>query len=116
MTATQLTMSVLLSISQHLSTRTQCKDVNYEVTIRSGRISFYPDVKVFPNVHRRKQSDKETIIEHVLRYHYDNELVLPTGIVTDTGGEYLINTDKLVPGHYVYRSSIDGKRRKWFRE
>lgn len=116
MTGTRLTIDMLLTISQHLATRPECKSINYEITIGGGKISFYPDVKVFPNVHRRKQSDKETIIEHVLRYHYDNELVLPEGVVTDTSGEYLINTDKLVPGHYVYRSSIDGKRRKWFRE
>lgn len=116
MNATQLTMKVLLSISQHLSTRVQCKDVNYEVVIRPGSITFYPDVKVFPNVHRRKQVDKETILEHILKYHYNDELIMSNGLATDATGEYLINCDQLIPGRYVYRSSIDGKRRKWFRE
>lgn len=105
-----------MTISQHLATRSQCRNVNYEVIIRPGSISFHPEVKVFPNVHRRKQSDKQTIVEHILRYHYYNDLVMEQGIATDSSGEYLINMNKLVPGKYVYRSSIDGKRRKWFRE
>ena len=115
MNATKLTMDVLLNISHHLSTRSQCKQVNYEVIITSNSISFRPQLNVFPNIHRRKSSDRQPIVEHILKYHYDSELLSPDACRLSSSA-YAILPNKLIPGKYVYRSSIDGKRRKWFRE
>lgn len=108
-------------ISAHLSTRSDCKDVNYHVTITENTISFEPDVKVFPNTHNRKPTDKMSILEHILRYHIDSLVPEDKEEMRDSQGRYYITrckitNCKLFPGTYVYRSSIDGKRRKWFRE
>ena len=112
--ASERTESLLLCISSHLSSRKDCRKVTYRVTISKDGIKFSPDVRVFPNIHRRKDVDKSPVLEHILMHHFLMDVCPLSGIVRNND-ECLIKANSLIPGCYEYRSSIDGKRRKWFR-
>lgn len=102
------TKMLLNLIASHLSTRKCCKGKEYVLTL-SGNIpkgySFNTEVQLFPDKYHRKSSDKSSAIFHILKYHmpYICNCV------------YEILESNIVPGTYVYRLSIDKKRRKWVR-
>lgn len=110
-----LTKRVLKCISDHLSGRNDCKGVNYSVTIGTEYFEelmiFEPvRIMVFPNRYRRHESDKVSVISHVIQEHFPE-------LYKGTNGMFNINADtsKLVKGVYVYESSVDNKRRRWVR-
>lgn len=126
---TQNTEYLLKTISDHLSGRKDCKGQIYRVALcveddkqlvttiinkqsrdMTKRIVFTPDVKVFPNIHNRKPTDKINIIKHVLKEHYRYMI---DGV--DNNGNYLIFDGFVVPGIYEYQISMNGKRRRWVR-
>lgn len=108
-----LTKQLLQKIANHLSGRKDCKGVNYVVTIHSEEksVEFYPSTQVFPNRYRRCERDKVSIVSHVIQEHLPELL-----IGFDTQLNLLVDTDKLVPGTYIYESSIDNRRRRWTRQ
>lgn len=105
-----LTATLLKEIATHLSSREDCKKVNYSVQISNNLITFEPVRKVCPNRYRRCDRDKVDIITHVIKEHFP-ELVMSVkdNLVIE------VDTTKLVEGHYTYQSSIDHKRRRWIR-
>lgn len=112
MNASKLTESVLCTLSSHLSGRSEYRNTEYIVNITEDSISFYPYVKVFPNKYRRRPEDKDSVLYHVMYYHFYDILRYEVDGVTD---KVLINSNMLVPGKYVYTSSFDKKRRKWIK-
>lgn len=96
------TLEFLHTISSRLASRDDCKDVEYVVVASDGPhglgIRMQQTIYVFPNTHRRRESDKRTILEYVC-----DETNWPT------------NRIYMVPGVYKYEKSVDGKRRRWTR-
>lgn len=92
------TYELLYGVSKRLASREDCKDVEYKITISDKYIYMEPDVDVFPNTHSRSQSDKRSVINHILWQLYIEDSDL-----------------KFVPGIYVYQKSINSRRR-WTRK
>lgn len=97
---TRDTLDILRSISEHLSSRSYCKNLEYEVSMRNTdtgpEIIMHPYIGVYPDIHRRKVADEESVAVHVKRRHFND--------VTE-----------IIPGTYLFKLSVNGKRRKWSR-
>lgn len=108
-----LTKDVLNTIAKHLAGRPDCKNLNYLVTIGPEEVPdciiFEPvRIRVLPNRYKRHESDKVSVLTHVIRDHFPDLYKGPDGQFNVKA-----DTDKLVKGVYVYESSIDHKRRRW---
>ena len=120
------TEEFLKAVADRLSSRADCKQVEYVVYIgvidtsdtldvkgaASNTVYFYPRRSVFPNTHRRRKVDLRDIVDHVMRskftdtvYSHDNEY-----------GHACFKSGTLTPGIYQYTLSFDKKRRKWIRK
>lgn len=110
----QLTEFLLKATASRLSGREDCKGVTYKVEISDEvpqHIKFTPSTYVYPDQHRRKDSDRTPIIQHMLEFYLD-ELI---DISNSPDGSIVIVPKSLVPGTYEYVPSIDKKKRKWFK-
>lgn len=110
-----LTRDILNSVSKHLAGRKDCKGINYTVTIGTETVEdcmiFEPvRIRVFPNRYKRQESDKVSVISHVMQEHFPDLYQGPDGMFN-----VKVDTSKLVKGTYVYESSVDNKRRRWVR-
>ena len=107
------TLQLLQKVSKRLSGRDDCRFKEYQVTIHKeeelSKVSLNPNVDVFPDSHRRKQSDKVS----VLRWAF-NDAVL-SGNAYEEYGTVVIKNATYSPGLYVYKLSVDNKRRKWMK-
>lgn len=107
------TEKLLKTMSSRLSSRDDCKNIEYKVNIKTEgkftHISFHPVRYVYPSIHERKKSDIRIIEYHVIvNYFRDIQAnVSDSGIVTQS--------NVFVDGEYIYKSSVDGRRRKWAR-
>lgn len=106
-----LTLKLLKSLSSHLSSRRDCKGKPYILCIHSDSpyISFFPKVSVFPDQFHRKSVDKIPVESHVILSHFREELFDRI----DESGRLCIQPGKLVPGLYLYESSVNNKCRRW---
>lgn len=104
----QNTRELVFVITKRLSGRDDIKSTPYEICFESDKITFSPNVKVYPDRHRRKPTDAKPILEFVMMNYFpdvidniDNEVihVKPNYFVTE--------------GLYRYIVSADGKNRKW---
>lgn len=113
--AGQLTKQVLKSISQHLSGRVDCKDVEYSVHIyrddKTGDdvIEVSPFITVFPSTFRRKETDRRGIAYHVIRIHF------PEIYAQSSTSVVQVKANSLVQGSYIYKRYKLTRRRKWIR-
>ena len=107
------TLDLLQKLSKRLSGRNDCRLKEYEVTIQKegelSKVSLNPNVDVFPNSHRRKQSDKTS----VLRWIFNDDVI--SGHAYEEYGTIVIKNATYSPGLYVYKLSVDNKRRKWMK-
>lgn len=105
------TQDFLSCIASHLSSREDCKGVEYVVNIKEGNVvTFEPNgIKLFPNRYRRSERDRVSVIFHVAQYHF------PELVIDVTNTEIHVDTSKLVLGRYLYQYSMDHKRRRWIR-
>lgn len=125
----KLTQQFLQCIAQHLSGRPECKGVAYRIAIGTydtvllpssismfeeelaqNRVLFSPNVFVFPDRYRRKDTDKVGVVYHVAANHFDDML-----LTYQEDGCTFVNTENLVKGIYEYQSSVDNKKRRWVR-
>ena len=91
------TKLLLLSISNKLSSRADCRKVEYRIRISRNSIYMTPERYCFPNWHKRKEADKLNVVSfcmHKLGYS-----------IAD-----------LVPGCYIYKLSVSNRRRRWIKE
>ena len=89
----------------HLSYREQYRNIEYTVNISDNDIVLDPATTVFRDTHNRKESDKDTLIRHVLKYHLINH-------VENHSEHYQFNLTK---GTYRYQFSYTHKYRRWVR-
>lgn len=125
----KLTQKFLQCIAQHLSGRADCKGTTYRIAIGvwdsvllppcismfeeelgENRVLFSPNVMVFPDRYRRKETDKVSVVYHVAAAHFDRML-----LSYQEDGCTFIETSGLVKGVYEYQSSVDKKKRRWVR-
>lgn len=97
-----VTKEFLLGLSKRLSSRKDCRQVEYEVTIDEHGVVFKPEVEVFKNRYQRSECDKVPVQDMVLSNLVNNYM-------TDWIRSYL------VPGTYIYKLSFDKKRRQWIK-
>lgn len=87
---------LLKSISNRLSGRSDCRHVNYIVTIDHNGVRMNPLFYVYKNRYTRKETDKMDVVTFVHKYRMNNALL-----------------SDFVFGTYEYQLSADGKRRRW---
>ena len=90
------TKAVLMGISKRLSSRKDCKNVEYRVIIRNNKIKMNPKVRVYRNRHFRTEGDKILVQDLIYRRY-----------------SMLYPECSLIDGTYLYQLSGDKKRRKW---
>ena len=109
----KVTTQFLRCIAQHLSSRADCKGLEYVVTIGTDKwddaVLMSPMKYVFPNRYDRSPSYLESVVLHVLKHHMP-ELYSPR---TECIYTAFVDINKIVPGTYMYQLSIDKKRRRW---
>lgn len=103
------TEAVLKAISDRLSSRDDCKGVEYVVDIRDDWLTMIPTKNVYPDTHHRKDTDLEDIIYFILRTQFSDTVL--AGVDVYGRCKYVSNT--LTPGLYQYQLSFDQKRRRW---
>lgn len=107
------TLQLLQKVSKRLSGRDDCRFKEYQVTIHKeeelSKVSLNPNVDVFPDSHRRKQADKVS----VLRWAFNDDVL--SGNAYEEYGTIVIKNATYSPGLYVYKLSVDNKRRKWMK-
>lgn len=107
-----LTKNVLKCISFHLSSRKDCKDIEYIITISKSCqdtdvIKMSPYITVFPDIHNRKNSDKRGVAYHVIFNHF------PEIFIDANFAIVRIQKHSLVYGTYIYKKFKFTNRRKW---
>ena len=106
------TCKFLNLVSKHLSNIESCKHVEYRMEIYSeydDGYKFNSNVRIFPDVYHRKESDKDTVVDHVLKYH------MPELVKEFAESNIVLDSSKLIIGEYIYRMSFNNKRRKWIK-
>lgn len=91
---------LLKEIAKHLSTRRECKGVEYRLEISANSIRFEPDIQVFPNRYIKCKGSEHSVIYHILMTVF-NQL--------DE------NTEIFVEGVYRYVKPYNSKKRNWLR-
>lgn len=114
------TIMLLRSISDHLSSRRDCKGVEYEVDVSINKdehgiafieFSMSPVTYVYPNPKRRKPEDRVNVLYHVLTQHF--QILLQE---IDLAGTVKVQPGRIIPGKYIYRLSVNGKQRRWCKD
>lgn len=94
MTDAKYTEEFLHQISSHLSSRSECRGIEYTVTISNDFVVVDPLIKVCKSRYSRKESDKMLVETHVQNFHNSS-------------------TNSLVDGTYRYILSNSKRRRRW---
>ena len=107
-----MTKQLLRHISRHLSSRDDCRKVEYQVWITPGnngysRVIMDPVIYVYRNISDRKV--KYTIIDHILTDHLYSEL----HCMKNHNGEIFVKTEFVNPGLYIFRKSFRTGKRQW---
>ena len=97
-------------IAQHLSSRVDCKGIEYVVKMGDD-VCMCPPKYVYTDRHHRSCADSKPVAEHVLRYHMP-EIFIKKSI---NNMEVLVDKDKIIPGTYKYQMSFDKKKRRWIK-
>jgi len=104
------TTSLLRAMSSRLSSRKDCKQQVYWVTISiTGEIEFRPYTYVFPDTHHRVSPAKLGIVEYVLTRPEFAHL----NPRKRKDGRMFVDHDSVVTGEFVYDYLGDTKCRRW---
>ena len=127
--AGKLTIELLRAISKRLSSRKNCKRIEYIVCIGmtndevgnqkriqeygdvSDIILFFPEREVFPDTHHRRSTDLIDIVSCIIMTKFKDTIFS----YVDNLGQIHFVKGSLVPGVYKYILSNTKKRRKWVR-
>lgn len=106
------TTRLLLNISRQLSGRSKYRYTQFWLTISNAEdcqtVQLIPSVEVFPNIHRRKNSDRILLTDKVAQEFLIEE--------TPSNAYYTRCTlNTFVTGTYVFKQSINNKKRRWFK-
>lgn len=110
-----LTKNTLQSISSHIVNRSKYNQYEFTVKITSNsnvsEIEINPTFELFPDVHHRKPTDKEWVLEHVFKDH------IPAHSFEVLQNGHVVCSPKLSDGIYEFKfMSSKTKRRRWFRK
>ena len=129
MTAGTQTKQLLQAISKRLSSRKNCKQLEYVVCIGmdtdiiehqkhlaeysdiSDIIMFYPEREVFPDTHHRRSTDLIDVVSCIIMTKFKDTVFS----YVDNLGKIHFNEGSVIPGVYKYILSTTKKRRKWVR-
>lgn len=89
------TYDFLKQLSLHMSSRKNCKNVEYVVCINDGDIQVDPCIFCYNDRYHRSDRDRLRVDEHILKYHIQNSV--------------------LVDGVYKYAFSVSKKSRHWIK-
>ena len=107
------TKQVLQMISRHLSSREDCRGIEYKISIRhdnkseSDIIEISPYITVFPTTFQRKDADRRSVAYHVMFHHFPELLQQSSDTIVH------VIPGMLVQGVYVYEKYPLTSRRKW---
>lgn len=101
---TMFTEEFLRCISAHLSSREECKQLEFVAIIDDSlHVKLLPqDYLIFPSRHKKKEINKIAVTEHVTHEHFENQVYS--------------DIFSLVPGEYIYKLSVNKKQRRWQRK
>lgn len=106
------TTSLLLNISRQLSGRSNYRYTQFWLTISDSKdcqtVQLVPNVEVFPDIHRRKNSDRILLTDKAAHEFLID--ATPSNIYYTR-----CNPNTFVPGTYVFKQSINNKKRRWFK-
>ncbi len=106
------TTSLLLNVSRQLSGRSKYRYTQFWLTISDAEdcqtVQLVPSVEVFPNIHRRKNSDRILLTDKAAQGFLIDET--PSNVYYTR-----CNPNTFVPGTYVFKQSINNKKRRWFK-
>lgn len=108
------TVEFLRAISNRLSSRQSCRQVEYTVVISiepCNIVVFEPNVEVFPDTHHRQHTDLRSVVSHIMRTQFGSTVYDQD----DEYGQPRYKSGSLTPGTYKYVLSFDRKRRQWTR-
>ena len=130
LTAAELTTKLLYTISRRLSSKKNCRRIEYIVCIGmtcdsevghqrriqeysdvSDVIMFFPEREVFPDKHHRRSTDLIDIVSCVITTKFKDTIFS----YVDNMGQIHFQKGSVVPGVYKYILSNTKKRRKWVR-
>lgn len=116
------TLKLMKLIASHLSYRVECRDVTYYLYIEAGGvygskeslvvpegnqiITFIPNITVCKDKYNRKEVNKDNVIAHILKYHFELDCYC-----TDN---YATCESIFLPGEYIYRKFDTNKHRRWY--
>lgn len=109
----QRTKKFLQLVAQRLSSRSDCKKVEFIIDIgvtKSNCIIFTPDVYVYTDKYHRSDKDYSRITDFIL-YKYFETFIKGR----DEFGNLIIDTVWFSHGIYKYQLSTNGKKRRWIR-
>lgn len=108
------TILLIKELTRRLATRDTCRKDTYKLKINGDEIIFYPNVSVFPDKHRRKESDRDTVLHCVLRNHF--KLETHSKLTSDGNVIEVTCNDKFFEsGNWEYQFSYNRKSRKWIK-
>ena len=128
-TSGELTTKLLRAISKRLSSRKNCRRIEYIICVGmqydeidqpsrineysdvSDLIMFYPEREVFPDTHHRRSTDLIDIVSCIIMTKFKDTIFS----YVDNLGQIHFVKGSLVPGVYKYILSNTKKRRKWVR-
>lgn len=99
----KFTEHFLQLISAHLSDKPECRQVEYRVTITDSKHITLHDNYTVQALHGRGKKNREMksgVVEHIIDQHFSNS------------NQY---RGELIPGEYIYKLSINKKKRRWTR-
>lgn len=106
------TTSLLLNISRQLSGRSKYRYTQFWLTISNAEdcqtVQLVPSVEVFPNIHKRKNSDRILLTDKAAQEFLIDET--PSNVYYTR-----CTSNTFVPGTYVFKQSINNKKRRWFK-
>lgn len=101
------TAKFLQKISTRLSSREDCKGVEYEVTISKEHISMDPLIYVYPDTHHRAEIDKMSVLTYIIHTLPQEEQKLSAGTYRyeyiDLYKRKRRRWTKIVPDYHNYR-------------
>lgn len=94
--ASRNTYQLLKQIAKHSHPRPEFRKLEFEVVIdENNKVMMSPRFEVFPSNKRRKKSDKQDIIFHVINEH--------------------LQSSDFVAGRYVYTHKGKAANRRWWK-
>lgn len=106
----QHTKDLLSSIAQHLSSKESCRHYMYRVIVTDTTVTFHINARLCRTKGDVKSA--ESVIWHIIGQHFQH--IFFKSLADYDCVEIIRNS--LVPGVYVYMSSVGNKQRRWFKD